>query len=298
MFTQSAWLDKLNQLPDEIFDRLSLNEIKNQGEKPVRCFLAGLGWEIFLKKLCPQVPWPKTKVFIATPSQPSASDIPKTENVDFFILAPPFLRRIASPIVINDTRKRAGLEGNFETKLSVFPPATFDLIVFLWNLPLDKPQNTLKLAYRSLKKNGQMAVVTPWESSPELPLTVLKKVLKWFGSAHQTESAEVQNRPLKLKMYKSDLPRHRRGLRKMLEKTHFKDVRVWSDSVRLSYPSAGSVFDDLLRMSEDGLFQKEITEATKLFIRGEFIKLFESQHQPSPEGFIINYDFGGAIGFK
>ena len=249
--------DKLSQIPSEIIERLNLDRLKNDSGQPARCFLAGPGWENFLPAFQAALTGARIKIFVATPDKPAGSALKKTDD-----------------LVI--------LTGNFQEKLASFPPATFDLIVLLWNLPAIKPINTLKQIHQSLKNNGQFALVTPWESSPAGPLNILRKACA----------------RLKLRMYKSDLPKDKRRLRKMMEEIRFHDVRIWLDTIRSTFPSAGYVFDNITEMSPGGLFREEVPDEIKLAIRAKFIELFEANQPETEKDITVYYEFGGAVGIK
>ncbi|MFA5793984.1 MAG: hypothetical protein WC980_02790 [Candidatus Brocadiia bacterium] len=234
---QSAWQEKANLLPDEIFSRI--NPAVLTSALKLRAFISGPGAELFLPRLA------NTKVFLVNP------------------LAPPPEGHTATV-----------LKGEPLTKLGVFPPETFHLVVSLWDIQT-KPAEAFKTIYKSLKKTGFAGIVTLQDNAPKVPLNIFKSILR-------------RHRDWSLRMFESELPPSKDHLRAMLDKSGFGDVRVWKDAITCDYKTAQDVYDELTQKTS-GLFRDEILPAVRNTIRQEFLKEMSSQSLQ------VKYDFLGAV---
>lgn len=271
LMIEKVWTAKMDSLPGEILDRFELNLVLPQ-TRPLRCFLAGLGWNKFLTKLTKYLNGSNSKVFINPPhTQPVPiieDKIKATWGNNLFILP---------------TQPKSS---NFETALNTFPPNTFDIIVLLWSLSPTRPDRIFKQIHQALKPRGQFALVTPFDSSPRLVFSILKQTIKQVTST-------------RLKLYPSKLPANKRQLRKSLECTGFKEVRIWSNTIKYDYPNGRSIFSDLLKLSPGNLFYEAVTAQDKRFIQKRFIELIEKTRSPNkPPAITVDFEFGCAIGIK
>lgn len=243
---QTAWLEKIKSLPDDILARLP-NPIEG------RCFLLGPGADLFK----------------------------------------PVLEPVCKPFV------------GTEVQLSAFPKGTFDLIISLWSLSPSEPLRTLNLIRAALKEDGQFAVLTYIENTPEEPLKILKKII---ANAKELKNPSVNlrinSRTKELKMYKSALPESAGHLRKMLGKCWFKDVRVFKDKIICHYQSPEDLYKDM----ESALFSPTepqrspdlsvgaVPGGLKAQIRAGFVK--EAGKLLSDTKGVIEHHFVGATGLK
>ncbi len=227
-------------MPDEIFSRIdpSLQATISQG----RAFLAGPGAELLLPRTA------TNKVFLVNPLTPPPNNPAVTV-----------------------------LTGDILTKLSAFPPGAFSLVIKLWALP-GSPLEAFKTAYQSLKAGGVFSVITLRDDAPEIPLAILRKILR-------------NHRDWSLRMFKSELPESNDHLRSMLTKSGFGDIRVWKDKITCCYQTAGDIYDDIASQ-DNSLFRDEIPADIQDIIRREFIE--EASKHPLK----INYDFLGAVGVR
>lgn len=248
------WLEKIKILPDEVLERL---------EWPTSCverarqyFLSGYGWEFFLEKMLNRLNPTSDKVFILPEPALSITNVPPGCII---------------------------LQGDLEQKLKAFQEDTFELVILLWNISVVNPKETLAIAKRALKKNGQIVLVTNFDGSPEVPLTILRKALR-----------QITHRYYKL--CSSTLPENSKQLRKLLESNGFKDVRVWVDTLQCNYPDGQAMYEDLVKFSPGGLFQESVSQADRILIKEKFIEIVQKKF--SSKSILVDYTFGGAIGIK
>ncbi|MFH1227249.1 MAG: hypothetical protein V1701_05020 [Planctomycetota bacterium] len=234
---QSAWQEKATHLPDEIFSRIDSVVFASAVKR--RAFISGPGAELFLPKLA------DTKIFLVNPLEPSTD---------------------SHPAII--------LKGDPISKLSVFPPETFHLVISLWDIQ-NNPAETFKTIYKSLKKPGWAGIVTLQDNAPKIPLTIFKKILR-------------RHRDWSLRMFESELPPSKDHLRAMLDKSGFGDVRVWKDTITCKYQTAQDVYDEITQKGS-GLFRDEIIPAVQNTIRKEFLSEMAGQSLQ------VKYDFLGAV---
>lgn len=183
-----------------------------------------------------------------------------------------------------------------DVPLDTFPKETLELVILLWSLSAEMPQETLKQVYRVLKTYGQCVLVTTFDGSPKVPWSILKNVL--------VLQRRQQERPLQI--YKSGLPQNTRQLRKIMDKTGFKDIRVWEDGVSHQYQDGGLLFDDLIRLSTNDIFHDSVTPELKTAFRQKFCELFKKMvdvpvkkvTNKSTSGIEVIYSFAGTIGVK
>ncbi|MFH1231959.1 MAG: hypothetical protein V1709_10740 [Planctomycetota bacterium] len=258
MSYQLSWLDKAKKLPQEILSRLDLKVFKSKTASDIRqpsyrALIVGKGAEFFTSTLNSYIDQSGWKIFISNGSEDSTHFEPQN-NIIY-------------------------LKGQSAMHLSLFPQKTFDLIVFLW-VP-EPPQDIFSLLTNIrylLKTNGQFSIVTYLDGSPELPLSILKKIIK----GHKDWS---------LKMYKSTLPASASEFRKMLEKAKLGDARIWKDSIACDYPSPDDVYNDIFIL-EEGLFADAVPSEYISIIKREFIRELGTLSFPLK----VTYDFVGVSG--
>lgn len=174
------------------------------------------------------------------------------------------------------------LKGESIIHRTSFPTGIFDLVISLWDLPSQSPDN---ISYagnlcRLLNKRGQFSVITYLDGSPELPLDILKRII------HQKK--------LPLKIFKSALPDSTVNFRKMLNKTGFGDIRIWKDNIACTYQSAEDLYNDIFTDGEGNLFMDNTTDEQRVIIKEEFIGKVREYTFPLE----ISYDFAGGVGVK
>lgn len=137
---QTAWNEKTQHLPEEIFSRIDPTLLATISRG--RTFLSGPGAELLLSKTA------NNKIFLVNPLTPPQNNPAVTV-----------------------------LTGNILKKLSAFPPGTFSLVIKLWALP-GNPLESFKIAYQSLKKGGVFSVITLQDNAPKIPMNILKRILR------------------------------------------------------------------------------------------------------------------------
>lgn len=267
---EKFWLAKMISLPKEILERLELNPALPQTHL-FRCFLAGFGWDKFLAELAKHLNGTNSKIFI-DPSP--AQTAPVLENKIKAIWG--------NNLFILPNRQKSD---DFETSLNTFPPNSFDIITLLWSLSPTRPDKIFKQIHQSLKPRGQFVLVTPFDGSPRLVFSILKQTIKQITSTT-------------LKLYPSKLPANNRQLRRSLERTGFKEVRIWTDTIKCDYPDGNTIFTDLLKLSPRELFYKPVNIKNRHLVQAKFIELIEKTRSVSTAGINVDFDFGCATGFK
>ena len=270
---QSSWLDKAKKLPQEILSRLNLNAFTSTlpnaltGQTLYRVLIAGEGAEFLIPPFNSCLDQAKCKIFVSTSNHSQSLDPYGASNID------------ACPVRDKSQKNLIYLKGQPTTHLSSFPPATFDLIISLWSSQPSHNIDFISLLtgiHRLLKTNGQFSIVTYLDGSPELPLRILKKIIK-------------EHKDWSLKMYKSALPASASEFRKILEKARLGDVRIWKDSINCDYPNADDVYNDIFIL-EQSLFSDAIPSEYISTIKREFIRELKNCSFPLK----ITYDFVGA----
>lgn len=243
MFSQQT----LATISHAIIERLDIATSQHSSSAPLRCFISGFGCDIFAEELITQL---------------------SSEHLKMFFNPPPnYELRITNKVV---------LDGIFEKKLLSFPPNTFDLIISLWTISPLKPEMTIKIIRRGLKKGGQFGLITSLDGSPRIPLQILNKVIK--------------ERPdLGLKLYRTNLPADLSAARKLIEKNGFFNPRVWSESLVHSYPDTNTLFAELVGQ---GQYQK-LAPADQSFIRQRFGELMVKKPDNSIS---VEFNLAGAAG--
>jgi len=128
-----------------ILDRLDLGSLKEG-----RCFISGVGADLFAGDLTEKAKAESLKLFINLPFDVSYS-LPEHMTL---------------------------LKGDFHEQLRAFPPDTFDLVVSFWNISLTHPESTVKAVWKSLKKGGQFVLITSLEGSPKAIMEIFAKIFK------------------------------------------------------------------------------------------------------------------------
>jgi SAM-dependent methyltransferase len=256
---QSSWLDKAKRLPQEILSRLDLNVFASTVPDALtkqtlyRVLIAGKGTEFFILPFNTCIDQSKCKIFVSTPNSSQSLDKPQNNLIY--------------------------LKGQSAIHLSSLPPETFDLIIYLWSSQPSHNIDFISLLTgirRLLKKKGQFCIVTYLDGSPELPMTIMKNIVKY----HKNWS---------LKMYKSTLPESAAEFRKMLNKANLDDVRIWKDNIICDYLNAEEVYNDIF-VIEEGLFSDTVPSQYVSIIKEEFIRELKNCSFPLK----ITYDFVGA----
>ncbi|MBI5778191.1 MAG: hypothetical protein HZA49_01885 [Planctomycetes bacterium] len=265
MSYQTCWQEKVKKLPEEIFTRFE--KVNNQST-PKRALLVGKGIELLLPNLNRFLGKSEWKLFI---SQAEDGCVPCCRETG-----------ISSDNSETPPDNLVYLKGGSDKCLSSFPAEIFDLVFSLWDLPSQSQSNIFYTdnLYRLVKKGGKVSVITYLDGSPELPLDVIKRI--------------IRRKKLPLKIFKSALPDSTGNLRKMLNKTGFGDVRIWKSSIACAYQSAEDLHNDIFSDGEGNLFMADTTDEQRIFVKEEFIKEASAYSFPLE----ISYDFAGGVGVK
>lgn len=280
MSYQASWQEKVKKLPEEIFNRLEKTAdqptfpLRRDGEGKVspgpvkRALLVGKGIELLLPDLNRFLNKSEWKLFISQAENGCAPCYHKSD------ISPDNSATPHDNLVY--------LKGESITHLTSFPAEIFDLVISLWDLPSQSPDNIsyTDSLYRLLKKMGRFSVITYLDGSPELPLYIIKRI--------------IQQKKLPLKIFKSALPDSSGSFRKMLNKTGFGDIRIWKDSIAYVYQSAEDLYNDIFPDNEEYLFMDNTTCEQRIFIKKEFIREARKYSFPLE----ISYDFAGGAGVK
>jgi hypothetical protein len=293
---QASWQKKAKELPEEIFSRLEKTPSQStfplrrwlptarsgrDGEGRVlpdptkRALLVGKNIELLLPDLNRFLNKSEWKLFIsqaegAVPAGRQgcapghhSSDIPPDNSIT------PYNNLVY-------------LKDESITDLTSFPAGIFNLVISLWDLPSQKPDNIpyTDNLYRLLKKKGQFSIITYLDGSPELPLAIIKRI--------------INQKKLPLKIFKSALPDSAGNFRKMLNKIGFGDIRIWKDNIACTYQSAKDLHDDIFSDGEENLFLNSTSAKQRLAIKEEFINEANKSQFPLE----ISYDFVGGVGVK
>ncbi|MEW6026981.1 MAG: hypothetical protein AB1599_06790 [Planctomycetota bacterium] len=256
---QTSWQDKVKQLPEEIFSRLEQKDAQTASR---RALLTGKGSEFFLPGLNKFLPPSRWKLFVSN-------------------------GKISANSALGDNL--IYLKGQSITHLTSFPDGIFDLAISLWDLPSQNPDNIsyMNNLCRLLKKSGQLSIIAYLDGSPELPLDIIKEI--------------IRRKKLPLKIFKSALPGSTGDFRKMLNKAGFGDVRIWKDNIACIYKSADELYDDIFpdisggeSGKEGNIFTDSTTDEQRTIIKEEFIRDARKHSFPLE----ISYDFAGGVGVK
>ena len=277
---QASWQEKARKLPEEIFSRLekaanqSTFTLRRDGEGKVlsdptkRALLVGKNIELLIPDLNRFLNKSEWKLFISQDEGGCAlghhsSDIPPGNSTTPY-----------------DNLVR--LKDESITHLTSFPAGIFNLVISLWDLPSQKPDNISYTdnLYRLLKKKGRFSIITYLDGSPELPLAIIKRI--------------INQKKLPLKIFKSALPDSTGNFRKMLDKAGFGDIRIWKDNITCAYQSAKDLHDDIFSDGEENLFLNSTSAKQRLTIKEEFINEANKSQFPLE----ISYDFVGGVGVK
>jgi hypothetical protein len=197
--------------------------------------------------------------------------------------------KVIGPLLEEQLLKTGGWKVFTGITFEAFPANTLDLVILLWPTMQDDIQILLKNMYQRLKTYGQCVLITSFDGVPKLPWKLLAQALKEY---------DRKNKPLKI--YPSGLPQNTAQLRKLMTRMKFNDARVWEDGVNIHYHNGDTLFDDLVRLSPNGIFHSSVNSQMRDKIQQVFGGLFDEQlaRNGIKDGITITYPFGGAIGIK